>query len=262
MGFTPGEVAGLRLFFGALALSPFVFFAFKKIPLAKYKYVLICAVVGNWLPALLYPVAQTRISSSVTGIINSLTPLCTYFIGITFFGLRYHRLKLVGILFGFLGAVSLILFKPTAQLTTDLAFLFIALSVPFMYGLNSNVIKRHLTHLPAVPLTAIMYFIFLLPGIPMLLRTGVPEKVATVESARGALPYVILLGVFATALAMSLFNILLKRAPVMFAASATYLMPVVALLLGILDHEQVGLPEFLGLTLILSGVIIINRVKE
>lgn len=61
---------------------------------------------------------------------------------------------------------------------------------------------------------------------------------------------------------MSLFNVLISRTHIMFAASVSYLMPVVAVLLGILDHEQVGWHEFLGLGLILAGVILINRVKK
>jgi drug/metabolite transporter (DMT)-like permease len=261
-GFVPLEVAGLRLLFGGLVLVPFVFFVIKKIVPAQFIYILICATIGNGLPTYLYPVAQTHISSSVTGIINSLTPLCTYIIGISFFGLQYRKMKMAGVLLGLLGAVCLIAFRSKTELYADFAFILVALSVPFMYGINSNVIKKHLVNLPAVPLTALMYFVSLVIVLPLLLFSGLADKIQTDEAAQSALPYTIMLGVFGTALAMSLFNVLIKRVSIMFAASVTYLMPVVALFIGLWDNEHVGIAEYMGLALILSGVVLINTVKE
>ena len=107
-----------------------------------------------------------------------------------------------------------------------------------------------------------MYFLLMLPTIPLLFYSGIAERLQTNEAARHALPYALTLGVFGTAVAMSLFNILIKRADIMFAASVTYLMPIVAIMLGIMDHEQLGWHDYLGLGLILSGVLLINTKKK
>ena len=262
MGFEPIQVADLRMLSGGLALLPFIFLAFKKIPFDKYLFVFICALIGSGIPIYLYPLAETHISSSVVGIINSLTPLCTYIIGILFFRLPNKRLKLIGVLIGLLGAVSLFVFKPASALNADFFYLCVALIVPFMYGLSSNILKKHLMGIPSLPLTAMMYFMLLIPSIPLFFVTSIPQQIATHVEAKEALPYALLLGVFGTAVAMSLFNMLIQRVNIMFAASVTYLMPIVAIIIGLIEKENIGWHEYLGLGLILGGVILINRAKE
>jgi len=261
IGFQPGELALIRIVSAAAFLLPFVFAAFKKIPAGKYPYVIICAIAGNGLPIYLYPLAQTHISSSLTGIVNSLTPLCTYILGVIFFRLHGSGMKLAGVLLGLAGATSLVLFKPGQgfQSDGDGIYLAVALLAPVLYGINGNVLKKYLSDLPGLQLTAIMYMLLLVPSLPLLFFTGIPGKVAADEAAAGSLPYALILGIAGTAIAMSLFNILLQRTQIMFATSVSYMMPVVAVLIGVIDHEQVGWNEFLGLGLILSGVILINR---
>jgi drug/metabolite transporter (DMT)-like permease len=258
MGFDPIQVVCLRSVSAAIALIPLVYLAAKRIPRNKYPHVLLCAVAGNGIPMYLYPLAQTHISSSVTGIINSLTPLCTYFIGISFFGMRNVGLRLAGVLTGLLGAASLILFRSAATFNADFFYLCAALCAPVLYGLNANILKTHLSSVPALPLTAMMYFVLLLPALPMLFFSGIPEKISADPLAQQALPYALMLGLFGTAVAMSLFNILVRRADIMFAASISYLMPLVAVVLGLLDHETLAMNEIMGLALILGGVLLTN----
>lgn len=261
-GFTPMEVAGIRIFAGGVALLPFLYKAFKHIPFSKYGWIFVCSLIGSGIPIYLYPLAQTHISSSVTGIINSLTPLCTFIIGIAFFRMQNQYAKLVGVLLGFLGAACLIVFKPGAIFGGDLFYFLVALSVPLMYGYSSNIIKKHLQGLPSLPLTSLMYFMLLPAAILYLIFAGVPQKVTIDAAAQNAMPYALLLGLFGTALAMSLFNILIQRTQLMFAASVTYLMPVVAVCIGFFDQETIAWYHLLGLALILSGVVLINTVKK
>ena len=96
----------------------------------------------------------------------------------------------------------------------------------------------------------------------ILYYINILEKINTNTESLHALPYAVLLGVFGTAVAMSLFNILIQRTQIMFAASVTYLMPVVAVFIGFVDHETISWYHMLGLSLILVGVILINRAKE
>lgn len=263
MGFEPMQVAVIRIMSGGLVLLPLVFIAFKKIPLDKYWYVFVCGLAGSGIPIYLYPLAQTHIDSAVTGIINSMTPLCTYVIGILFFGLANKTHKLAGVLIGLCGAVSLIVFKSNSEFKADVFYFCVALLAPLLYGFSSNYLKRHLTGLPSLPLTSLMYFLLLLPTLPLVFYTEIPERLETSEAAKQALPYAMILGIFGTAVAMSLFNILIKRAEIMFAASVTYLMPIVAILIGIIDGEKLGWHDYFGLGLILAGVLLINsKFKE
>jgi drug/metabolite transporter (DMT)-like permease len=59
---------------------------------------------------------------------------------------------------------------------------------------------------------------------------------------------------------MALFNILIKKVNIMFAASVTYLMPIVALIIGFFDDEKIVWNDVVGLILILIGVLIMNNV--
>jgi drug/metabolite transporter (DMT)-like permease len=261
VGYSPLQVASIRVLTAAITLLPFLATAIRKIPLNKYLYVFICAMVGNGIPMYLYPLAQTHISSSVAGIINSFTPLCIYFTAVLFFGLPKSRPKLIGVSLGLIGVICLIVFKPQAELRAELLFLTVALCAPVSYGINANVYKKHLNGLPAVPLTSLMFAMLLLPALFFVLSSGVPELYASGGAARESLPYALLLGILGSAVAMTLFNILLKRAPIMFAASVSYLMPVVAVTMGMIDKEQVGWYEITGLAFILSGVLLINKTK-
>lgn len=191
-GFEPMELATVRIISSGIVLLPFMFAAFKKIPSNKYLFVLVCALAGNGIPLYLYPLAQTHISSSVTGIVNSLTPLCTYVIGIFFFSLTNTKMKSIGVMLGLLGAVSLVVFKSQAELKADFFFLCMALLAPISYGINGNVLKKYLSGLPSLPLTSMMYFMMMIPSIPILLYTGVPGKIQTSEAAQEALPYALL----------------------------------------------------------------------
>jgi drug/metabolite transporter (DMT)-like permease len=262
VGFEPMEVAGIRMFAGGIALLPFLYQAFKKIPYNKYFWIFVCSLIGSGIPIYLYPLAQTHISSSVTGIINSLTPLFTFMIGVLFFKMKNHYLKVIGVVLGLFGAIALVVFKPSADFSGDGLFFLIALSVPVMYGFSSNILKRHLQGLPSLPLTSLMYFMLIIPAAFYLYHINILEKINTNTESLHALPYAVLLGVFGTAVAMSLFNILIQRTQIMFAASVTYLMPVVAVFIGFVDHETISWYHMLGLSLILVGVILINRAKE
>ena len=261
VGFEPMQVVGIRIAAAGTVLIPFLFLALKKIPFNKYPYVMLCALFGNGIPIYLFPLAQTHISSSVAGIINSLTPLCTYAIGILFFSMENKRVKLAGVLAGLLGVFCLLLFKPQSEFKADILFLAVALAAPVMYGINNNILKKHLTNLPSIPLTSLIYSMLLIPSIFIVFLTDVPTELQRDEAAQQAFPYVILLGLFGTAVAISLINILIRRTHIMFATSVAYLIPVVAVLIGFFDQEKVGWNEFCGLALILGGVLLINRAK-
>lgn len=260
-GFDPMQIVSIRIVAAATVLIPFLFFALKKITFNKFPYVLLCALLGNGIPIYLYPLAQTHISSSVAGITNSLTPLCTYAIGILFFGMENKKGKLIGVLLGLMGVVFLLLLKPQAEFKADILFLGIALLAPIMYGFNNNVLKKHLANLPSIPLTALIYAMLLIPSLALFFLTDVPEDLKWSAPAQRAFPYVLVLGIFGTAVAISLINILIRRTHIMFASSSAYFMPLMAVLIGFIDGEEIGWNELSGMALILGGVLLINRVK-
>jgi drug/metabolite transporter (DMT)-like permease len=235
----------------AVVLSPFLPRALQKVNKKQYLTIIIIAIIGSFLPAFLYPLAQQRISSSLAGIINAFTPICTFGIGVFFFGIKNELSKRFGAIIAFIGALVLILFKSKVELNAELSFLLIAFIVPFLYGINSNVIKN---------LTALLYFSLSIFCIPIAIYTESFDQIIIALNEGNAFYHLLALSILGSAIAMALFNILIKKVNIMFAASVTYLMPIVALIIGFFDDEKIVWNDIVGLILILIGVLIMNNV--
>jgi len=259
-GFSPWQIGSLRMVISSLVLLPFLARALRAVPAEKYVLITWVGLLGSFLPAILYPLAQLRISSSVAGIVNAFTPICTYLIGMLCFNVRAEKTKIYGTAIGLLGAVVLILFKPGAELRAELAFLLIAFVVPFLYGINSNTIKAKLAGIPGMELTTLMYFSTLLMSLPLGFMTGAFVQIPIAIAKGSAFYHLLALSVLGSALAMTLFNILIQRVHVLFASSVTYLMPLVALIVGWLDGESIRWNDMFGFSCILAGVAIANDV--
>src|SRR5262245_21003183 len=83
--FSPPQVASLRLVITAISLIPFAAFRIKEIPKTKIKFIFLQGLFGNFIPAFLFTAAQEHIDSSVAGILNSLSPVFVFILGIFFF---------------------------------------------------------------------------------------------------------------------------------------------------------------------------------
>ena len=81
----------------------------------------------------------------------------------------------------------------------------------------------------------------------------------TLPEAQLPLIYSVLLGVLGSAVAMVLFNKLIQATSAVLASSVTYLIPIVAILWGILDGESIQIQHFVGMGIILVGVYLVNK---
>jgi drug/metabolite transporter (DMT)-like permease len=84
-------------------------------------------------------------------------------------------------------------------------------------------------------------------------------KLTHVDGALEAAGYITVLGVLGTALALILFNIMVKVATPVFASSVTYLIPIVAIVWGLFDGEVLLLGHYIGIIAVIFGVWIGNR---
>lgn len=250
------------MLFSAIALTPFLYASYKIIPLNKWPLIMFVGFLGSFLPAFMYPWAQQKISSSLAGIINAFTPICTYAIGILIFQVKSEKMKVMGSLIAFAGAIVLIAFKPGAEFRAEALYLLVAFMVPFLYGLNGNMIKSKLSDFSGLQMTATMYISLLIFSIPLCFYTGAFQQIPISLAKGNAFYHLLALSVLGSALAMALFNILIKRVHVLFAASVTYLMPLVSIVVGWLDGEKIGWNDILGFSFILVGVLIMNGVMK
>ena len=69
--FNPYEVGALRVLIAGILLLPMAILNIKKFPRKYLKWLILAAVTGNFIPMFLFPIAETKVSSSIAGIINS-----------------------------------------------------------------------------------------------------------------------------------------------------------------------------------------------
>lgn len=258
--FSSDEVAALRILIAFVFLSPLVFRHVKKDLLVHWKGFLGTGMFGNFIPAFLFTKAETGISSSLTGMLNSLTPLFTLVLGVVLFKTKTRWVNVAGIMLGFAGAIGLLMVGQTDNVSTNLLFGFYVVLATICYALSVNIIKKYLGGVNSITTTVwAMLFIGPMAGIYLFVATDFTTKLSTNPEAITALGYVAILAIFGTALSVIAFNELIKKTSALFASSVTYLIPVVAMGWGIFDGENVQVLHFLWIALILMGVYLVNK---
>lgn len=257
---TPEEIGALRIVSASAILLPFAILRLRKIKARHIAYLISVGFVGSLLPAFLFAKAQTQIDSSAAGILNALTPLFTILIGFIFFGQKFGRKTVIGLILGFVGTIFLILSGSGGDLS-ELNFyaLFVVLATIF-YAINLNVIKYRLPDLSSITITSIsLFFVGPLALLYMLLFTNFFLSLqAASEGFVLAASGIALLGVLGTAIALILFNQLVKITQPVFASSVTYLIPIVAVIWGLIDGEIMRTSDYIGLMTIILGVYLAN----
>ncbi len=257
--FEATEVGILRVVITFLAVMPFAFNMLRKISQRMMWYLIISGTVGSLVPAILFAIAQTRIDSALAGTLNALTPLFTLLLGISFFGIRTRWYNVVGVLIGLAGAVGLIYANSRVQLSFDVTYALLVVGATICYAFNVNWIKVYLKELNALTITVLTFFYI---GIPLLIYvlffSDIPRKLVSDPDNLTGLGYLAILSVIGTGLALVAFNKLIKVSSPIFAASVTYMIPVVAILWGIIDGEVFKLSYALWFGLILAGVLLVN----
>lgn len=255
--FSAFQLASARLLVAFLFFMSFGWVYFKWVEAGKLKVIFVAGVLGVLFPLLGFPMAQIKLDSSVVGILNSFTPVCTWLVGMFFYRQKFSYLKLMGVLLGMLGVISLILVKGTGKFSIN-PYAFFALGVTVCNGFYMNLVKTHLHNVKPLHLAALS---MILIGPFALIAVFINNFAVTYQSTPGsgyALLNILYLGLVATALSTILFNRLLQISSPIFASSVTYFMPLVALALGVLDGEKFGWPQLLGIVTILGGVYLLN----
>ena len=251
------QMASVRLLIAWLALVPWVLRHFGQLK-RHWLPLLGTGLLGNGIPAFLYAMAQTRIDSSLSGMLNSLTPLFTLVVGIAVFATRVRAAQVVGVLVGLAGAIGLVALDARTGTFTWSPFALLPIIGTFCYGCSANIVKHKLYMLPATA-TAALALTFVGPlGAVGCVMSDLPGTLRTDPNALRSLGYVAVLAVLSSALSLILWNALLKRTSAVWASSVTYLMPVVAIGWGLLDGEPISWIQFLMIGSILSGVYLVT----
>ncbi len=256
--FSPYQMASLRVATAFLFFASFGWLYFHQIPRNRLIHLFVVGILGVVAPGFLFPLAQQGVSSSLTGVLNGLTPMFTWLIGLLFFGQKTTRYQILGLLLGLLGAASLMLIGSDGKLSFNFYAIF-ALLAALGNGIYLNLIKKYLSHLPSVQVTAVSILLAAPVVVIFLGGMEIPETYQAKTGSFWALLSIIFLGVVATALSSIIFNYLLQIASPIFASTVTYLIPIVAVMWGLLDGETITFAQSLGMVAIIGGVYILNK---
>ena len=257
---TPFEIGALRISSAAIFLSPFFFKVLNQINKNNFFLLLLSGVIGNLIPYFLYPLAQTEIDSSTSGVLTSLTPFFALLIGGVFYKQKIYKNNITGLIIGFIGTFCLIFFSTeNNSINANLYGLLVVLATLF-YGINLNLLKYHLVKLDPLTITSTSLF-FISPITIWLLisETTFLSNLDKLSDNINEIFYVLILGIIGTAIATIIFYRLVQIRDTVFASSVTYLMPIVAIFLGLIDGEIINLTQFFGILLILIGVYWANK---
>ena len=261
--FAAGEVGALRIFSAAIVLVPLSLPKLKTLNKRQWKWLFISGMVGSFAPAFLFAYAQTQLESGITGVLNALTPIFALLVGVIFFKGSLKIRDSVGIALGFAGTIVLIIAGSGGELGNFNYFAIFVILATLCYGFNLNILKTQFSVLTPKIITSIsLLLIAPLAGGYLFGSTDFIWKMQHQEGAGLALFYICILGVIGTAFALILFNRLVQLTSPVFTSFVTYLIPIVAVIWGILDGEVLVTGHYIGIVLIIMGVAFANRPKK
>ncbi|MDA1098870.1 MAG: EamA family transporter [Proteobacteria bacterium] len=225
----------------------------------------VLAVVGHALPFFLIAQAQTQLDSNLAGIFIGATPLVT--LVVVHFGTKDEKMtktRIMGVTAGFLGIVVLlgpgavaslegsVLAGAGANLLAQASLFLVGLS----FALNALIARR----MPPLPPAVAACSVSLLATVVLLPFAFAVDPGLSLRPGWLAVGAVFMLGAVCTGGATLLFFILVQERGANFVMSANYLLPLVALILGVAFLGEQPRPEaLLSMALISGGIWLSNR---
>ena len=258
--FSPMQVAALRITIAALAFTPILVLQFRKVKRKHIGPLIVAGFLGSGIPAYCFALAETKVSSSIAGILNSLTPVFTLVLGLLFFKLPPKKLQIAGISLGLIGAISLLTWGHRFGAQSNFIFGLVAVIGTICYATSVNTVKNYLQDLDPLLISVMAFTIIGIPYGVYLLGSDITSVFQTNPQAWKAFGYICILSLIGTFYATIIFYRMVQRTNAVFAASVAYTIPIVALIWGWLDGEAITLLHFLSMGLIVYGVYLIRKV--
>lgn len=260
--FNPYEIGALRMAISGIVLLKFGWPALLKMPMETMIWVGVAGFFGNFFPTFLFPIAQTQVSSSMAGILDTLVPVFVLVLGFLFFGIKSKFIQIIGAVIGFSGAAILLYFSETNSDETQFAYALLIVLATACYGLSALIVKNRLGHVPSLQLSSGAISLWLIPSLIALTFSGFFTNFESTPQTWEAVGYMMVLAILGTAICGILYNKLIQEVSPVFASTVTYLLPIVAVFWGLLDGERFTIWYLLGALLILIGIYLIREPKK
>lgn len=257
--FESWEVALIRISVSFLALLPFVIHHLRTIPKNKWIWLALAGITGNGIPAFMFALGLSKIHGSLGGILNATAPLFTLVVGMVFFAMVFKKSAIWGVIIGLAGTAYLVLLAGNSDEQMNIQYAFYPVIGSLCYGFSSNIIKIKLKELKPIVVTGVALMCIAPVTIFGLFYFDILSKVDDSALHTSSFIYTCILGICGTSLAVLVFNYLIKHTSVLFAASVTYIIPIVAMAIGFVAGEGITIHYFIGMAIIVFGVWLTNR---
>jgi len=255
--FTPVQVAAIRMSLASLVTLPFGLRLLNKINRSNIVPFMVVAFIGNLIPAFLFSFAQTRVNSSLAGMLNATTPFFALIFALMFFRHKAYWKQIVGIAIGLAGAFGLVMRNGFSDMTFN-AYALLIVVATCMYGYNVNQVKKFLSGFTGFEITSLAYLFVFPPSIAALIFSDPTETVANPHFTM-SLIYLVILSIAGSVIAVIFMNMLIQKAGALFASSVTYVIPVFAIFWGIADGESITGVQIFSIFTVLAGVYLVNK---
>lgn len=261
--FDPYQIGAFRAGLSGLLLSFIGFPALKRMSKKDVFWIALSGLFGNFLVVFIFPIAQQGVSSSLAGIINALDPIFTLVLGAILFGIRNKVIQYVGAIIGFIGAIILVYSSNSENGQNHLYYTVLLVIGSALYAVAALIIEKKLHHIKSTDISTGIYTIWMVPSLFILSSSGFfTDFDYSQNETLTALGYLVFLTVISTTLVMFLFFKLVQDTSAVFVSTISLLLPVVAVIWGILDKEKFTVWYAIGGLLILISVYLIREKKN
>lgn len=254
--FAPSQVMLGRLVAGSLALGAVVVARREPVRAAVelWPHLLFAAVVANVVPFFLFAWGEQRVTSGMAGVMNGTTPLFTLVVAMLALPEeRPTRARLLGLVIGFAGAVVVVApwrSDGTSRVSGQLA----CMAAAAAYGVSFVYMRRHLSNRGRSPIALSFVQISIATAIALVVVPFMDP--APTDLAWRPVAALCVLGAVGTGAAYLLNYALIREAGATTTSMVTYLMPVVAVALGVIVlAEPIHWTLFAGAAVVIVGVL-------
>jgi drug/metabolite transporter (DMT)-like permease len=252
--FHPSLVTWLRVGFGAMFMATLTRARNTRIPRQDLPRIVLLGVIWVAVPFTLFPIAQQWIDSAVAGMLNGATPIFAAIIASAFLGHLPGRLQIAGLVIGFAGILAIAL--PSAESgTTSAVGVALVVLATICYGFSTNIVVPLQQRYGTIPVMARVLWV----AAVLVTPSGIYGLTRS-EFAWDSLAATMAVGFLGTGVAFILMGSLVGSVGPTRSTFITYLIPVVALVLGVVFRDEIVSPIAVGgALLVILGALLASR---
>lgn len=258
-GMTPTAVAASRIGLGALALHAWLRYAKVSLPRDRtfWRHAAVSSLFANILPFTMLAWSEERITSALTAVLNASTPLFTAIAGFLYLKSRLGKVEVAGLLVGLAGVSVAAGVGGSDVADSSITGSVASIGAGACYGIGLTYAAKHQMQVPAAVAATGQLTMGALLLAPVAVVTTI---VSGIDLAPHRVLAITLLGTVGTGFAYLLYYRSVAELGPTTTSLVTYLVPVVAVAVGIvLLDETFRLRMLLGGLMIVAGIGLVQR---